>query len=454
LSFFWFFLIFCHFNMFKFIFTVSIVFFLTFLNKLFMICVSYNYYINNILFNLITINISINYIFIWFIFFMYLIIYLILFFLSRRIYSYSKFIYIWIMILLITNSVSLLSLIEDFATFIILFESLFFPVCFISLFYSFSNRFIFAIYCLIIFSSLSSVLCILIFFILVSHIGIIDLNIFIEFCFLDSPYLNITILTLLIILFFIKYPVWPFHIWLPEVHVEVTTEISIILAAIVLKMGFFGLYRFVIMALIQFTNWWIGLIDVFILWGILILSISILFLSDYKKLIAHWSILHTGIGLILVWHQDFIFIGIVILCNLAHILSSSFMFYLIGHMYDNHGLRVFLLLITFFGVSIWGSFFIGVVLFNIDFPFMLLFYVELLICLGFAMFSSLYLILFALVGIIMFCTSIYLYLTLNYFSFSWVNKNIKLDLSINDIFIIYLFSIIILKFFFIIMNIL
>jgi hypothetical protein len=111
------------------------------------------------------------------------------------------------MILLITNSVALLSIIDDFATFVILFESLFFPICFISLFYSFSNRFIFAIFCLIIFSSLSYILCMIIFFILISHIGLIDLNIFIEFCFIDSPFLNISILSLLIILFFIKYPV-------------------------------------------------------------------------------------------------------------------------------------------------------------------------------------------------------------------------------------------------------
>ena len=158
------------------------------------------------------------------------------------------------MIVIITNSVALLSIIDDFATFVILFESLFFPICFISLFFSFSNRFIFAIFCLILFSSLSSILCMIIFFILISHVGIIDINIFIEFCFLDSPYLNITILTLLIILFFIKYPVWPLHIWLPEVHVEVTSEISIVLAAIVLKMGFFGLYKFVIITLIQFCN--------------------------------------------------------------------------------------------------------------------------------------------------------------------------------------------------------
>lgn len=412
-----------------------------------MISVSFSFYTSHILSNLIIINITINYVFIWFIFFIFLIIYLILFFLSRRIYSYIKFTYIWLMILIIAFSVSFLSIIDDFSTFIILFESLFFPICFISLFYSFSNRFIFAIYCLIFFSSLSSVLCILIFFILISHIGIIDMNIFIEFCFLDSSYLNITILSLLIILFFIKYPVWPFHVWLPEVHVEVTTEISIVLAAIVLKMGFFGLYKFVILCLIQFCNWWIGLIDIFILWGIFTLSIATLFLCDYKKLIAHWSILHTGVGLILVWHQDLLFISLVILCNLAHIISSTFMFHMIGIMYDNHGLRVFLLLITFFGLSVWGTFFFGIVLFNIDFPFMLLFYVELLICFGFALFSSIYLILFAIVGVIMFCTSIYIYITLNFFSFTWVNKNVKLDLNVNDIITIYLIGFILIKLF-------
>lgn len=45
-------------------------------------------------------------------------------------------------------------------------------------------------------------------------------------------------------MFAIKYPIWPLHVWLPEMHVEVNTEMSVLLASVVLKIGFFGVYKF------------------------------------------------------------------------------------------------------------------------------------------------------------------------------------------------------------------
>jgi hypothetical protein len=124
------------------------------------------------------------------------------------------------------------------------------------------------------------------------------------------------------------------------------------------------------------------------------------------------------------------------------------MFYMIGFMYDQTGVRVILLLATCFSLSLWSSLFFSIFLFNIDFPFMLLFIVELLICYGFSLLSSIYLIIFFFIGIIMFLTSIYIYVVLSYFSFSWINKNIKLDLSINDILIVTIVGLIVLKLFF------
>jgi NADH:ubiquinone oxidoreductase subunit 4 (subunit M) len=86
--------------------------------------------------------------------------------------------------------------------------------------------------------------------------------------------------------------------------------------------------------------------------GLTFLSLSLLFLSDYKKIIANWSVIHTGMGLILLWHNDLLFIALLLFCNLSHIISSSFMFMLVGYMYDNYGVRIFLMMITFFGVSV------------------------------------------------------------------------------------------------------
>jgi len=54
-------------------------------------------------------------------------------------------------------------------------------------------------------------------------------------------------------MFAIKYPIWPFHVWLPEMHVEVTTEMSILLASVVLKIGFFGVFKFLYMSFNQIS---------------------------------------------------------------------------------------------------------------------------------------------------------------------------------------------------------
>lgn len=67
------------------------------------------------------------------------------------------------------------------------------------------------------------------------------------------------------------------------------------------------------------------------------------------------------------------------LCNLSHVLSSSLMFFVLGIAYDTYGLRTFLLLISFFGLPVISLLFASVLLYNIDFPFTLLFFVDLLI---------------------------------------------------------------------------
>lgn len=119
----------------------------------------------------------------------------------------------------------------------------------------------------------------------------------------------------------------------------------------------------------------------------------------------------------LLWHNDLIFIGILFFCNLGHIISSGFMFIIIGYMYDNYGLRIFLLLISFFGISIWSSIFLALFLFNIDFPFMLLFFIDIFVLYGLVSLSFLYVINFFFIVLIIFVSSIYIYICLTYFSF-------------------------------------
>nr|AAF26929.1 NADH dehydrogenase subunit 4 [Phytomonas serpens] len=391
----------------------------------------------------------VSYIHLWFIFFMGLILLFIIFLLTRRIASYEKYFLILSTYIFIYLAVVLIILSDDFIIFMILFESLFFPICFVSLFFNFNNRFIFAIFYLIIFSSISSVLCVLICVLVIAHFNVLSLYLFTDLCLLDSLTTIIFLWVCLFVMFAIKYPIWPFHVWLPEMHVEVNTEMSILLASIVLKIGFFGVYKFLFLNALQVSIWFLGFIDSIIVLGLTFLSILLLFIPDYKKIVANWSVIHTGIALILLWHNDLLFIGLVFLCNISHILSSSFIFLVIGYMYDNYGVRVFLLIVSFFGLSIWSLMFLSIFLYNIDFPFMLLFYVDIFVFYGLISLSCIYIICFYIVVLSVFVSSIYIYICLSFYSFIWLDKYLRLDLSINDVYLFFITAGMTLSFFYI-----
>ena len=99
---------------------------------------------------------------------------------------------------------------------------------------------------------------------------------------------------LLFIGFAIKVPVFPFHTWLPLVHVEAPTAISVILAGILLKLGVYGIIR-VNYGILPNAVWWfagglaiLGLVNV--IWG----GLCALAQTDLKKLVAYSSINHMG----------------------------------------------------------------------------------------------------------------------------------------------------------------
>ncbi len=161
-------------------------------------------------------------------------------------------------------------------------------------------------------------------------------------------------------------------------------------------------------------------------------------LCDYKKIIAHWSIIHTCIGLILLWNNDLFFSGTLIFCNIGHILSSSFMFFILGSFYENYGIRIFLIMLSFFGFSFFSNILILLFLFNIDFPFMLLFYIDLFVTYGLINLSLFYVIIFFFISLIIFSSTLYFYICLSFYSFIWLDKYFRFDLDINDIFIFYL----------------
>ncbi len=139
---------------------------------------------------------------------------------------------------------------------------------------------------------------------------------------------------LLFIGFAIKVPVFPFHTWLPDAHVEAPTPISMILAGILLKMGAYGLLRIsypILPTAGMWASYALGLLGlVNIIYGALCAMAQ----TDFKRLVAYSSISHMG----------YVLLGIAIMTPaglqgamfqvIAHGISSPMCFFLVGVIYD------------------------------------------------------------------------------------------------------------------------
>lgn len=141
--------------------------------------------------------------------------------------------------------------------------------------------------------------------------------------------INILITTGIIIAFASKLPLWGFHLWLPKAHVEAPIRGSILLAALLLKLGGFGLA----MILIILNTWHRGIIYIFIrlsTYGIMVVRVLILTIADTKKLIAYSSVIHINILMLgIVWGLQRSFIGARVIL-LRHGFTAAGLFALLN----------------------------------------------------------------------------------------------------------------------------
>jgi proton-translocating NADH-quinone oxidoreductase chain M len=140
--------------------------------------------------------------------------------------------------------------------------------------------------------------------------------------------------------FAVKMPMFPFHTWLPEAHVQSPTEGSVILASLMLKLGGYGFLRLLIPLTWKTMSFFYPIIAVLSVCGIIFCSMTAAVQLDLKKLVAYSSIAHMNLVLLGIFSLNLQGIQGSVFLMVAHGLVSSGLFFLIGFLYDRHHTRV------------------------------------------------------------------------------------------------------------------
>jgi len=282
---------------------------------------------------------------------------------SRESIRKNKNIYFLLLILIQLFLVALFST-NNFFVFYVFFELIAFPMFLLIGVYGSQPARIPAAYKFFIYTFLGSIFMLA---------GLISLYYFYGSCYFGVVVDSSSQIYFFFLVFFalaVKIPMVPFHLWLPEAHVEAPTGISVLLAALLLKTGGYGLIRFVLPMFPVGVHFWSSSV-------VSLGLISILFASwwataqvDMKKTIAYSSVAHMNVCVLGLFCDSILAIQASTYMMLAHAFVSAGLFTGVGVIYDRYhtrNIRAISGLSSFMPTFYFWYFFL--VLANFSFPF-------------------------------------------------------------------------------------
>ncbi len=138
----------------------------------------------------------------------------------------------------------------------------------------------------------------------------------------------------------VKIPKWPFHVWLPQAHVEAPVAGSVLLAGILIKLGAYGFIRFALPLLPLGSEVFTPLVYTLGVIAIIYASITTIRQTDMKRIIAYSSVGHMAVVTLAIFSQSQLGIEGSIFLQIAHGIVSSGLFILVTLLYDRHHTRL------------------------------------------------------------------------------------------------------------------
>ena len=269
----------------------------------------------------------------------------------------------------------------DLLLFYIFFEAILIPMYLIIGLWGSRERKIRAVYLFFFYTLVGSLLMLVGLLYIYSHVGTLNLEYLLthSFSFEEQCWLWLAFF----VSFASKIPMFPFHVWLPEAHVEAPTVGSVLLAGILLKLGVYGFIRFSLTLFPEASLFFSPLVYLLSVTGVIYASLCAIRQTDLKRIIAYSSVAHMNLVTLGIFSFNIVGLEGSILQSISHGFVSGAMFLMIGILYERYHSRF----LYYYGglvhmMPIYSAFFLIFTMANIALPGTSSFVGEFLLLLG------------------------------------------------------------------------